>query len=547
MLGLNKILMIALLFPLWAMAQSAPPLTVVVVIDQLPLYLLDRNADLFGEGGFKRLERDGKLFTECRYSHAVTETGPGHATISTGCNPLHHGIVSNVWYDSTDAEHYCFGCPDARRVSEIGVDSTAAAACPDNFRCDALADAWRRSYGSHAKIFSMSIKDRAAVALGGHSANLASWVNWSDGKFESSSYYGNALPEWCVEYNRNWSSYFDKTWEKLRGPESYAGADGDTLAYEMGDRSGLGNSFPKSLRGESLEPDKAYVRRMLTSPFGNDYLYGLALSCLEGERLGRDSVPDLLCVSFSCNDVCGHTFGPQSEEVIDMMLRTDSLLADLLTRLDAVAGAGNYWFALTADHGVCPACESSLAPRGVGGRIDFGTMQDSLNAFLTHKFALNELPEGGFVLDLGATTNFLRMNNVRQANLDARTVAQAAVVWLTSRPGVRNAVVTMTANDVEAIADDVLRRPIENSQYAGRLGDFYLHLRPYWQTSSIAATHGTIHEYDTHVPLYLMGRPFGTGRSSVVCDPTDAAASLGAAAGVTWETPRDGQARLSVP
>ena len=62
MLKFNRILIGCLLvLPMWAMAQSAPPLTVVVVIDQLPLYLLDNNYDLFGDGGFKKLERDGVL------------------------------------------------------------------------------------------------------------------------------------------------------------------------------------------------------------------------------------------------------------------------------------------------------------------------------------------------------------------------------------------------------------------------------------------------------------------------------------------------------
>ena len=356
MLKFNRILIGCLLvLPIWAKAQSAPPLTVVVVIDQLPLYLLDNNYDLFGDGGFKKLERDGVLYTECRYSHAVTETGPGHATISTGCKPVHHGIVANGWVDSTGKDIYCVGCPSVKLLTSTGIVDTVAAGCPDNLERDGLSDAWRATFGPDAKIFSMSVKDRAAITMGGRSANFSLWINWTNGHFQSSDFYGDRLPAWCATYNRNASAYFDKTWQLMRDPQTYARADGDTLWYEGGEKIGFGNSFPKSLRGNAADPDKKYIRNLLTSPLGNDYLYGLATTCLDSEQLGRDSIPDLLWVSFSCNDMCGHTFGPQSQEILDMMLRTDSLIADLLTRLETTLGSDNFWLALTAYHGVCPA------------------------------------------------------------------------------------------------------------------------------------------------------------------------------------------------
>lgn len=128
--------------------------------------MLDNNYDLFGDGGFKKLERDGVLYTECRYSHAVTETGPGHATISTNLKPVHHGIVANGWVDSTGKDVYCVGCPSVKLLTSTGIVDTVAAGCPDNLERDGLSDAWRATFGPDAKIFSMSVKDRAAITMG---------------------------------------------------------------------------------------------------------------------------------------------------------------------------------------------------------------------------------------------------------------------------------------------------------------------------------------------------------------------------------------------
>ena len=51
-------------------------------------------------------------------------------------------------------------------------------------------------------------------------------------------------------------------------------------------------------------------------------------------------MPDLLCLSFSSNDLVGHCWGPDSQEVFDMTLRTDRQVKKLLDRLDVRVGQG---------------------------------------------------------------------------------------------------------------------------------------------------------------------------------------------------------------
>src|SRR5205085_9350617 len=104
------------------------------------------------------------------------------------------------------------------------------------------------------------------------------------------------------------------------------------------------------------------------------------------ERLGTHDAPDLLCLSFSCNDPVGHVWGPDSQEVLDVTLRTDRIIRDLLAALDAKVGKGRYVLALTADHGVCPLPEVARAQGKDAGCLPLSFAGDKLEKFLTTTF-----------------------------------------------------------------------------------------------------------------------------------------------------------------
>jgi predicted AlkP superfamily pyrophosphatase or phosphodiesterase len=75
------------------------------------------------------------------------------------------------------------------------------------------------------------------------------------------------------------------------------------------------------------------------------------------------------CVSFSSNDAIGHCWGPDSQEVLDVTLRSDLIMKELLDYLDAKVGKGRYVLALTADHGVCPMPEVTVRQGNVAARV----------------------------------------------------------------------------------------------------------------------------------------------------------------------------------
>ena len=82
--------------------------------------------------------------------------------------------------------------------------------------------------------------------------------------------------------------------------------------------------------------------------------------------------------------------------------------------------------------------------------------------------------------------------------------------------------------------DDAIGQSVKRSYYRDRCGDVALVMKPYYLLTgyTTGTSHGTPHEYDTHVPLlvYGTGRPPGRRRDAVT--PEAAAAILAHGLGV---------------
>src|SRR5262245_56502575 len=98
--------------------SARPKLIVMVVFDQMRGDYPARWNSLFGSDGFRRLEREGTWVTNCHYPYGGPTTGPGHASLATGCSPNRHGIVANEWFEPYSGETcYCASHPRYETVT----------------------------------------------------------------------------------------------------------------------------------------------------------------------------------------------------------------------------------------------------------------------------------------------------------------------------------------------------------------------------------------------------------------------------------------------
>ena len=184
-------------------AVDGPRLVVLIVVDQFRYDYLERFAPQL-EGGLKWLREEGVAFANANYDHALTVTAAGHSALSTGLHPSRSGIISNGWVDRRTGEQvYSFADPEHGRS-------------PVNLLATTLAD-WIKELDPEARVYSISHKDRSAIALGGHQADGAYWYSGLSGEWESSPYYPHPRPQWLVDFHDRAlpDAYFGRMWTAL--------------------------------------------------------------------------------------------------------------------------------------------------------------------------------------------------------------------------------------------------------------------------------------------------------------------------------------------
>jgi len=513
--------------------SEKPKLVVGIVVDQMRADYLYKYEDMYGEGGFKRLMREGFNFKNAQYNYVVTETAPGHASIYTGTTPATHGIIGNSWYDRKQND--LVGNVGDSTMTIVGSDiPNANGLSPHRLLCTTLGDELRQGINFKSKVISISLKDRGAILPGGRAANAAYWHDWvsSPGYFVSSSYYMKDLPRWVKNFNKADKSdaYLNTQWETLYPIEKYTQSATDDNNYEPAIGGKSSPTFPydfKAMRERYKEAGAEY-QLIWVSPAGNSLLTEFAIEALKQEKLGQDEYPDLLAVSYSATDVAGHTFGPQSVEVQDMYLRLDQNIEEFLKALDQEVGVGNYTLFLTADHAAIPNAQFSNDHKLPAGIAPITTYQFALANFLNNKYDQQNLLE-----EFNYEQVYLDQDLILKSGLDLSSVQRSAADFLLTQDGIVGA---LTAHEMQSTDyKDGARQKIQNGYHPKRSGDIILSFLPGYIQNTRAGmkvemikgtTHGSGYNYDSHVPLLWMGQGIPTGDSVREVNVTDIAPSL---------------------
>lgn len=495
-------------------APTTPPakLVVLVVFDQFREDYLDRWSSAFGQDGLARLQREGVWYDECHVPYACTSTAPGHASLITGAPPAVHGIVENQWFlrGSPRAVSCVVGVRPYERIPALSANTDDMGLSPEWLLVPTVGDALRAEHPS-SRVISLSLKDRGAVLLGGKNPTGAYCFDSRDGLFHTSSYYREAAHPWVEQFNAGehvlrWSG---KTWDRLGAPEDYdrlAGPDdvpGEGIGADVNSRV-----FPHPLP-EHTKNARGYFRALEQSPFGNELIWALAREAIVHEGLGKQDATDLLLISFSANDLIGHAFGPDSHEVLDVTLRSDRLVAEMLHFLDEHVGPNRYALVVTSDHGVCHLPERQRAGEH-GLRIPMDRLVTGIDEALDETFGrLGETPGRWLAFPLTDTFPWVHLNHehLQAMEIPPREVERYLEQWLGNRPHVMKVLGRGQLTEGVYPAGSV-EASMQQSYYPDRCGDLMVVLEknalPAWYGAR-GTNHGTPHRYDTHVPLLAAG------------------------------------------
>jgi predicted AlkP superfamily pyrophosphatase or phosphodiesterase len=511
--------------PTPAVKVTPPRLIVYIVIDQFRPEFLTRFGPWFGQGGFRALMKDGAYFTNANYSHGATYTGPGHAAIASGAYGAQHSIVANKWLNrATGKSEAMVHDP---KSSFIGIDKLTPddETSPANFIGTTLGDELLLSNGFKSKVVAIAVKDRAAINLGGK-LGKAYWFNEEKGEFLTSTYYMKALPDWLRDFNsrRIADSYFGKSWERLPDEKLFESCNEDDYKFEM-NPLGNGRAFPHKVTGKEERPGSIYYEAFEHTPWANDLTFSLARAAIEAEQLGADDIPDILAISLTANDLVGHAYGPYSQEVADLTVRTDRQIADFLTYLDKRFVANDLLLVLTADHGAGAIPEFMDRLKLDGARIKKKKIKETVEAALNTRYGT-----ANWVVGLEDPSVYLNYQAIDERKLSRAEVERAAGDALLAIPGVAG-YLTRTQFLTGTLPPTPLAAAYQKSFHPDRSGDVILILKPFYIWGKYAekdegATHGSPYSYDTHVPLIIRGSPIKPGFYQENIDMTDLAPTI---------------------
>jgi predicted AlkP superfamily pyrophosphatase or phosphodiesterase len=493
--------------------EAKPKLVVILVLDQFRGDYLDRfRADFKTPNGFNLFLKRGAYFPECYYDYANTMTAPGHSTIGTGAYTNGHNIGVNDWWDLSRSTKHPFSSVDDPDYPLVGASSGAeSGASPRNELASTLGDELVLGTGGKAKLFGISLKDRAAILTSGHAARGAYWIDHATGHFESSTYYMKTLPTWVEQFNSK--------------------------------------GRPEQARKEAGVAEGDFYEKIGDSPAAVSYELDFAKALIANEGLGKDDVTDVLTISISSTDILGHEVGPDSPRQRQMIDAVDVDLNDFFNFLQTHVDGGldNVWVSLTGDHGVAPSPSVAAGEGMPAAAFSSGALNAELDRELSAKFSPSEPVKfvlGGELPYIQLDARVFERFGVNEADGEALVAGmlpgaldatQAALLKaVPNSHALRPATLRRVYTKVQIAAGDVPNteegQMILHSYTTN--GGWWVMVSPgMYQMSgheSSGTTHFSPYSYDRHVPLAFFGAPFVAGTYLERTAPVDIAATFAA-------------------
>jgi predicted AlkP superfamily pyrophosphatase or phosphodiesterase len=479
-------------------AQVKPPkLVVVMVIDGLPSEQVQRYRDQFGPGGLRRLLEQGASFTDAHQAHGITVTAVGHAAVLTGAYPYRHGIIGNNWIAADGRQVYC--TEDTRYHYVDDATDEHDGTSPANLRVDTLGDQLRYATGNRSKVVTVSGKDRGAILLAGKTGTAYMYMD-KTGDFATSTYYLDSYPAWAERFRaaKPQDRYYATSWTPLLADGAYA----DDAPYPEPTTANP-NRFPFTFYSESGAPAADYYARLKTSPVIDELTLEFAEAAVDGEHLGSNptGATDLLGVSLSGHDYVNHAYGPESRMSHDHLQQIDRQIAQFFAFLDKRVGMDNVLVVLTADHGFANTAEFARTQHADALRVNPKTLLEQLDGALAKRFGGVKLVKTSLLPDVRLDDAEIERRGLARADVE-----NAAARFLLAQPGISE-VFTRAQLEQGVAAKSRLGTLMQRAWNRTLSGDLLVVTAPYtiFSSGSSGASHGTPWQYDTSVPLLVMG------------------------------------------
>lgn len=486
----NLLLSLLFLIPVVSSAvENKTKLVVGITVNHFyPEWLAIYGNDL-SDGGLKRLVHSGKSMV-ADYHYFYSQTGVDQASLYAGVLPFEHGVVAHDWYDRLKGHRQ--NSVASSDFKEIGGEGNKSGLSPGSLQTITLGCAMKNS-DIFSKVYSISMNGEEAVLSGGSCADMALWFSEDNGKWVSSTYYADSLPDWMKTYNAKMESdfYIRRGWMPLAEEES------NSVALKLKNRVGMSSGFFYDI-AQAKRKYNTY-RVLKATPYANTMVTDLAKQVVESQGLGKDNDVDLLALNFSILDYMNRDFDVHSKELQDVLIRYDKDMEALFTFLDNKVGKDNYTVFFTVSEA------RELLPEELSKMKLSGEYFSIFKAVALLKSYLNLVyGDGEWITDYDPGQIYLNRGLIESRKMSLKDVQDKVADFLIEFEGVSRVYTaySLSRNSFPEGVDLL----VQNSFSQKRSGDVLFTLRSAW-VPDIKEKEDNYFRYSkrNNVPLYFYG------------------------------------------
>ena len=459
---------------------TAPKLVVGLTIDQLRTDYLEAFSSLYGERGFKRLWKEGRVFHNAEYTFSGVDRASAMAAIYSGSTPSVNGIISNRWMDVATLRPV--NSTDDAAFMGYYTDQTCA---PTKLLTSTIADELKIATQGKGIVYAIAPFCDAAIFAAGHAGNGAFWINPTTGKWSGTTYYGE-FPWWASQYNDRQaidSRISSVTWEPVfpRGMYTFL-PDWRDVVFKYKFDDDRNNKF----------------RRFITSPFVNDEVNALAEEAIGKGSVGMDDITDLLALTYYAGNYAHKSVQECAMEMQDTYVRIDRSIANLLELLDRKVGLQNVLIFVTSTGYIDSESPDSGLYKVPGGEFYLNRCAALLNMYLMATYG-----EGQYVETYYNQQIYLNHKLIENKQLNLAEIQNKSADFLIQFSGVNEA---YSAHRLLLGPWSPQIELARNGFHRKRSGDLLIDVLPGWTIVEENVTDSRVVRHaDVPAPLIFLG------------------------------------------
>lgn len=458
---------------------STPKLVVGIAIDQFRTDYMEAFSALYGEKGFKRLLKEGRVYANAGYTFKPVDRSSAVAALYSGTTPYYNGIIANEWLNRKTLRPSA-SVDDKEFMGMYTAENTS----PRKLLVSTIADELKVATRGKALVYAIAPFRDAAVFGAGHAGDGAFWLNDDTGKWAGSTFYGS-FPAWVIGYNDHQALDMrigSLTWETMQNEALYT-------YFSAEQTRGFKHSFS----------DYKKYRQFKTSGLVNEEVNRLVERCLQSTTIGMDDVPDLLSVTYYAGNYEHKSATEYPVEIQDTYVRLDRQIGNLVDLVDKKVGLRNALFFITST-GYNDPETTDLSPY----RIPTGDFHMDRCTALLNMYLMATYGQGKYIEAYDGLRIYFNHKLIEQRQLALTDVLDKSAEFLVQVSGVKAA---YTAHRLALDANTPERLLLHNGFNMEASGDILLELNPGWKHVSedpLEDSHYTS-ESLIHFPIIFFG------------------------------------------